>query len=627
MKNYFYPAFILVLSLCSGCSNSGKTIVLVKEGVPHSAIVIADKPTGSVRKAADELVYHVRKATGAELQIYSESETDRIPDGFDKVLIGPSEAVKKLGLDADSLKSEQFRTYADGRHLVFLGHDLDESNATLWAVCDFLERELGVRWLWPGDLGIYVPKCSSITLDCPVDRIDRPELQRRILRYWVDMSEVHDWAHHHRMGSRTTYKFGHAFGDWWDKYHEDHPDYFAVPPQGVKQPWPRPFLVKLNLGNPAVADRILQEWIEAGKPDNWNVSPNDGVGWCTSEQTRALDPPELSSVSAEDIWRGRVSLTTRFIKFWNGLLVRMREMNPNVTLSTYAYSAYREAPDNVKLEPGFVMGVVNTYHAYDSWMAWHNAGAQLLLRPNWWHISGCGPHLPLHDAGKFFKFSCQYSMIGFYFDSIMGYWSTQGPFYYLIARLNVHPQMSVDEIIAEYASAFGQAAPAIEKYIVFWEDFTNKAAYTIPAGGSVSQDKNGLYERAVREHNLPMHPLNGGWRTMPYLYTDDVLDAAYAILDDAANLAVNDPDEVGERIEFLRNGLRFLAKVRDVVALIWAPELPARTTEDDVAAAIRDLRDFGESITPSHSMWGDYIMRTLVRRDILTKKWQDLDGM
>lgn len=50
-----------------------------------------------------------------------------------------------------------------GDDIVFLGadkpgSDVYKSPATRWAVQDFLDRQLGVHWLWPGVAGAHVPK-------------------------------------------------------------------------------------------------------------------------------------------------------------------------------------------------------------------------------------------------------------------------------------------------------------------------------------------------------------------------------------------------------------------------------------------------------------------------------------
>jgi hypothetical protein len=124
-----------------------------------------------------------------------------------------------------------------------------------------------------------------------------------------------------------------------------------------------------------------------------------------------------------------------------------------VTISTYAYSCYREPPGDVKLEPGMVVGLVNSYSGTAVWQKWNEAGARLFLRPNWWHVGGSAPHIPLHAQGEYFRYAQAHSMIGFDFDRLRGEWGTQGALYYLVARLSVRPDLSIDQVIDEYVSA------------------------------------------------------------------------------------------------------------------------------------------------------------------------------
>ncbi|MGH7958546.1 MAG: DUF4838 domain-containing protein, partial [Opitutaceae bacterium] len=358
------------------------------------------------------------------------------------------------------------------------------------------------------------------------------------------------------MGSRTKFRFGHSFTQWWPKYHESHPDYFAVPPEGEKLPYPAVDRVKLRLGNPAVADQIIENWRQAGRSDNWNVGPNDGGGWDTSEESRALDLPDV--FSPEDIWRSRVNLARRFVRFWNGLLVRMRKENPNVTLSTFGYSCYREPPDDVKLEPGMVVAVVPGYADTSGWKKWHDAGAKLFLRPNWWHMGGSAPHLPLHAQGEYFRFAQAHAMIGFDFDRLRGEWGTQGILYYLIARMSVRLDLSVDQVLDEYISAFGAAAPIIRDYIGYWEHFTHKIASPFPAGGNLSQDASGLFETLARKNGITTSIGASNWSMMPFLYTDEVIAPAESLLARALAAAARDDAVVRKRIGYLQASLALL---------------------------------------------------------------------
>lgn len=654
----FSPLLTLACGLVWCTAGYAQTFHLVKDGVARSVIVVAPDAPEGVHQAAEELRWHVQRATTVNLPILTPAEAATLDASTALVLVGPSTLTESLGVAGDDLPIEAYRIKTVGRHLVFLGHDyaqpvtsrsaLDTSPATMWAVDDFLDRQLGVRWLWPGELGTYVPERDTIAMPV-LDVTRRPELLTRHLRVYLYRRntpglpqllsdeqylqlwhEANQWKSRHQMGTRSPYTFGHAFGHWWEKYHAEHSDYFATPPKGYEQPYPNANRVKLCVSNEAIDDAIIAEWQAAGAPDNWNVSPNDGSGFCTCDRCRALDVPK--DQDPIDIWRARGKLTVRYVTFWNRLIRKMRAINPDVTISSYAYSAYRDAPPpSLPLEPGIVLQVVDSYTAPDNWSKWYAAGAKLMLRPNWWHTGAGAPHLPLHAMGEYFDFARSHAMIGFDFDSITGHWATQGPNYYLIARMGARPDLSVDDILAEYASAFEEAAPAIADYLRYWENFTQWAAYSIPAGGNAVQNPQGPYETLVRKHKLSSSSLVGSWQVMPDLYTDEVIDDAAAILDRALALLPTDRDQARARVRFLQDGLRHLRLTRDVLTLGYGRNRPESATAKDFAHLAQQLQDLRRELTPSHAVWGEFVNQTEARRGIPTAPgripWTDTDGM
>lgn len=639
-------AIVISLMLCTAgpATANAAPIVLVEEGRAAAVIVIPDDASSLIQKAAHELQYHIERASGAKLPIVAASSPEGKPETSARILVGFAP-----NIDANTLKAEEFAIKTVNNTLCIVGEQQSrDPMATLYGVYHFLDRELGVRWLWPGDVGTYVPKRKTIAAG-PLDVRARPALEKRKLRIHIRRShtmdsvprlldneafrsleaEARQWLDRHRMGGRSSFGFGHAFGKWWDRYHEDHPDYFAVPPEGFEQPYPRPERVKLCVSKPAVADQIVEEWRAAGRPDNWNVCPNDGRGFCTCDNCRALDG--FPDQSPEEVWKGSEAvLTGRYLALWNGLLPRMRAENPNVTLSSYAYSNYREPLEGMHAEKGLVLGFVHTYHAYDPWRKWHEAGAKLFLRPNWWHIGALAPHNPLHTMGDYFKFAHDHSMLGFDFDSLLGYWGTQGPCYYLIARLSVRPNMSVDEVINEYCAAFGNAKGHIKRYIRYWEEYTEKCGYSIPAGGYVEQEGKSLYQKTCEEHDLGRSGSRAGWLVLPYLYTDDVMTPAFKILDEAARAAENEDAMVRERIRFLRDGLVHLERTRDVIALVYGVRRPEGMTKTDIARRISELQELRAKLSPRHVVWGEVANWMELRRGIKSaagrKEWTELKG-
>ncbi|HWL52868.1 MAG TPA: DUF4838 domain-containing protein [Chthoniobacteraceae bacterium] len=649
---------------------------LVKDGEPR-CLIVYEPAVHFAQSAAAELQQAVEKASGARIDILpAGKEPQELPEGWSLVHIGDGPASRAAGIAPETLPEEAYRLLTRGQTLYITGHDLlpvpfrkglidiDDpikdradmmrSPATLWGVHYLLDRHLGVRWLWPGELGTWVPRAKTLPLPV-LDINERPQLEQRLLRthlfqrtgqeieplltsqeYDRVRAETTLWLDHHQIGCREGYTFKHAFGDWVEKYWDQHPDYFALPPSG-KMVRPNPHSAKLRLGNPEVRQQIVAEWKEAGSPDYWIVSPTDGVGFCTDESTREMDLPDV--YDPQLIWRGprgwqkdaQMSLTRRYILFWNLLLEEMRKTNPDIRLASYAYSAYREAPPvDVKVDPAMVIAWVHSYDAYDSWWKWADSGATMILRPNWWHIGGSAPNLPLRRAGSFLKFTQQNALKGISFDSLYGNWSTQGVYYYLVTRLAARPELSVEEVIREYCSGFGSAAPVVREYLRYWEQFTEQTAYTLGAGGNVEVPTwmQGTYNEVVRQYNLHPLVLKGSWDAIPFLYTDDVLAGANAILDRAREAAANDPAEVAGRVRFLADGLAHLKLHAEVIRLGQIDD-----TSPQFVEKADELRKLRRALTLRQVLWGEMLYRLEAKRGVptfLTEKKRrkiDLEGL
>ena len=650
-------AQIVMASLIASCAigTAAAELTLVRDGEPLALIAVHHEADAITRAAADELQRHVTLASGAEIPI-TEAESVEALAGDRVHLVVGAELAESAGVDLSDLALEEYVVRTVGNRIVFAGHDIrgeargpgarvNDSMATRWAVAWFLDHQMGVRWLWPGEEGTYVPASTTITVP-PLDVREQPRVLQRRLRTHVHREpedaarlltdderlrlhdEVTDWMHRHQMGSRSTFRFGHAFGQWWERYSEDHPEYFATPPEG-QGPLRRADRHKLCVSNPAVAERVIEEWKAAGAPDNWNVCPNDGTGFCACDDCRAMDNPPDQDPNL--VWRGQTNLTARYLTFWNGLISKMRRTNPEVTISSYAYSAYREPPVDMTVDPGIVLGMVHTYHSYGEWQGWSDAGAQLFLRPNWWHMGGPAPHIPLSSQGAYFIFARENAMIGFDFDSLQGFWGTQGPLYYLIARLGYREDLSIDDVIAEYASAFGSAAEAVEEYLHFWDDFADRATYAVPAGGVVSVDPDALYETTARQYNMNPHPIASSWPILPALYTDDLLGEAETILARAEAAVADDAPEFAARVAFLRDGLEHLRLTRDTVALADPRFRPQGATQADFAEASASLQEFRRKVTMRHVVWGEAVNNYEVGRRLPTglveARWMETEGL
>ena len=118
---------------------------------------------------------------------------------------------------------------------------------TSFAVSTFADEVLGVRFLWPGELGEVVPKRATLSVSDVAIR-HKPVLRHRRLRNlqideWLGeyveelgwkredfdyRAEAAPWFRFHRIGGSYRGNYGHAFSRYWEWHHEDHPDWFAL---------------------------------------------------------------------------------------------------------------------------------------------------------------------------------------------------------------------------------------------------------------------------------------------------------------------------------------------------------------------------------------------------------------
>ena len=203
----FVIAMAALLSIVAEGKASSQ-VTLVQDGKIRAVVVTAVKPSQVATYAVEELVNHVKKATGQQLPVAVETD---IPAGYDsRVFVGVSEAARKQGIDADKLAIEEYVLRTVGNDLYIVGKELYPEqyhgsrplysepwnplsmecvhSGTLLGVYEVLEDCLGVRWLWPGDLGTYVPRRSTIVIPA-TDETVKPRLLYRNLGGW-DLPQI-----------------------------------------------------------------------------------------------------------------------------------------------------------------------------------------------------------------------------------------------------------------------------------------------------------------------------------------------------------------------------------------------------------------------------------------------------
>jgi hypothetical protein len=526
------PARLLVAFL-SGCFIApppATSATLVEKGQARAVIIVPEKPSPVVANAARVLRDHLKQMSGAELPIRTEGRVTGSPSRDRAwVLVGEGKLAKKLGLTSKGLGPGGIVLLAKGNVLALFGtdaHTPSDPNGTRYAVTTFLEDKLGVRYLWPGDLGKVVPRRQTVTVKDFRHRYAPRLAQRRIRslgyqdrlqvglgrlgftkadyqRLLADarrtQAESPDWFGWHRLGGTLHLRAGHAFTHLWARYGKDHPDWFALQADGSRDQSKSPDRARLCVSNPSLISAVAKEKIEelTKNPDLLGVSiaPNDGgrPAFCTCPKCEALDPAKGRKVLLWDFSKGRrrdfehVSLTDRMVYFWNAVAEGVAKKHPDKLLVVDAYSVYAAPPVERKLHPNLVVRFAPLgYHteAYRQeslrdWAGWSKAAKRIFFRPNLM-LAGRRDGLPLlyvHKFGKDFRSLAGHGMLGTDFDACCHHWATQGLNYYVVARLHWDPDQEVSALVADYCRAgFGPAARSVRRYFDRLEALLDGAA-------------------------------------------------------------------------------------------------------------------------------------------------------
>lgn len=477
-------------------------MVMVEEGkAPAPIIVPSEDPTGEVLKSAQDLARYVEAISG-QLPEVMQGTPQPLPERA--VWVGYQPVLKTLfaDLDFEFKQPEEILIAANERHLVIAGRDREPFTiqppfvyravsigefGTANAVSTFIQDRLGVRWLWPGELGTDIPRRERIAFDPFTYRFHPPIRSRRFrleTRYarrdqGEDVAAVnYFWENAHRANGRSSHMLpkDHAYNDWSDQYRDAHPEYFALLPDGTRAEGRN---AKLCISNPDVARQWLDNQVvllgENPRVESVGATPNDGGGWCICEDCRAMDhPDEPSGVNTE-----------RYVKYWNRLILGLLERLPqrDVFLDMLAYGVYKSPPIETRLEDGIAVSFVGHYPlcSLAEWQqtqadmrAWKEAGAKFIgYRPNYhWYDGGFWgmPSVAMEKTHALFELLAEVECHVFEVDSLLMYSSTQGPQHYLMARLAYDPAADGRAILRDfYERGFGPAADDVQAYYEFLE--------------------------------------------------------------------------------------------------------------------------------------------------------------
>jgi hypothetical protein len=503
-------------------------LTLVKDGLPVSAILVDPGANRSINAAAADVQNYIEKMSGAKLPIVlSGAAADTLPATL--ILVGDSPEARALGVEATKLPKEAYVIKTIGDDLVIVGWDNAqpgpaesfaeggvEQCGTFYGSSAFLRDVLGVRWLWPGPTGEFVPKRATVEVG-NLDITKEPFMKRRHMRMvypgrkgfesaeaYFDMSQKPQlteqeavWYRRMGMGRSVDAPSGHSFTKWWGKYGSTNPDIFAMLKGGQRGPDGPADRVKMCVSNPKFWDIQIREF-KGRKGHDLPASENDGSsGFCTCENCKAWDldvnslTPEQKAEIDQDHWeelqpiRGDglpECMSNRYARWYNELAKRVREVDPQGYVTAYAYTHFRERPIGIKMEPNLLIGYIG-FGAYprseefskvdrNHYLGWAQPGVRMYVRPNTPHYVENGmPFMVAHEMGEDLQWAMRNGAFMMDVDSMLGHWASWGPSYYVwIRQMSEGPDVEPQAIIDEWFDGFGPAEQQVRDYYGFWEE-------------------------------------------------------------------------------------------------------------------------------------------------------------
>lgn len=496
--------------------SQAEEVFLTKQGQPTAVVLVQEEdplfnPPGgwkpveaTVEQAAEELVGHVRRMSGAELPVLRIRQ-DQLPgtleqvraEGKVPVLLG-SLALKQLeprSAEMDKALDDPsgFVVQARADQILLAG---SSPSAVAFAVYALLE-DLGVRWFFPGELGTVIPRQADLAVTTG-ETVEKPSLAAR--QFQLKNGDL--WARRQRAGG-LYFPSAHGIPLGQDVSLETHPELYALV-KGERT------ARQLCLSNPEVLRRAVEQtrrYFRENPEEPWmGLGPNDGGGFCECAACREMDGGDT------DPFSGGPSMTDRYVDFFNRMLVELEGEFPDKQLAFYIYHNYMRPPVRVKPSPRIagaiapialcrIHGLNNPVCPERGYLKtlidqWKAVLPNLYERGYWYNLADPGMlFIQTHRLRDEIPYFARQGVQG-YRTECMGHWALQGPSLYMAGKLMWNAKADPDAITRDFCEKlFGPAAAPMEAYFRFLDEHLRDADHH--TGGALNMLQ--IYPPAIRD--------------------------------------------------------------------------------------------------------------------------------
>ncbi len=577
------------------------TVTLVKNKTALFRIVAAEGARGVVDPetvttdplictnlplAVRDLAVYTRKSTGAEPEIVLGKAPN---DELINVHVGMTEYVKDIVGQLDLPTPHGFViAFPDEKNIVIAGTRLEgqELNARD-GVYYFLETYLGVRWLFPGELGEYVPQRD--TLSIPVTTVRRtPSFMERTTGGWHRVhsgglrKNIEPVRYSRRMGRLgwEGLRYSHNIGNIIDpeKYGKTHPEFFPI--YNGKRMIPTVTLHRFKKDRwrywepcytaEGIVDEGAKQIIEHfdNHPDQYTFAfgVNDGGKPCECDRCREKNKNLPETCESQT-----------YYEWVNAVVKEVRKEYPDRYFGLIVYANVARMPENVVLDDHIVPVICWDLRYFADPVLGVHKTKQLLndvsnMAPTfgWWNYTHAGHYfIPVFQArhvADSLKYLYEKGARTFHDEVYNSPLYKNAPQEYIKWKLLRDITLDPDGLLNEwYALAVGEkAAPHLAAYSALWEEYWTERVITSP-----------WFKRAIEAEDVVPFLWWSDCRYMDVLTRDD-LRQAQKELDKAVELA--DTAKQKARAQFFRDGFAGYRK-RFLVPYVMHAEAQARRPE------------------------------------------------
>jgi len=475
MRRFWTICLMGCSALLAGCWSSARAVEggvqVVVDGKPAAVIVTPAQVSEPVGRGVKDLARYIAQSTGAQLKVEQASAPGRV-----EIHVGQTEYVKSLNLPLQDLGTDGFMIAFPAADRVVLVGGSDSGSE--FAAYEFLERYVGVRWLFPDELGTQVRKNRGLTV--PMEQVvSRPVFISRTTggNYSVPGKPGYDWLN--RMRRHWTIQGHHNFDKLFapDKYYEQHPEFYPLIDGKRQKPDAEGYVWQPVLDAPGIVEAAVkaidQYFDENPASTSYPLGINDNNDFGRPAKFR-------NSVGLEDY-------SDYYFNFTNQVIEGVLKTHPDKWFGCLAYVGVTDPPREIKVNPRMVPYICIDRQGWASEEGrkrdmertekWREAAPVLgwydyIYGDDMYRIPRVYPHL----MGEYLKYGSEHGVKAVYAELYASSAWIDGPKLYVFMKLLWDPSTDVDRTLAEwYRLAVGEkAATPLAEYYRLWEGYWMK---------------------------------------------------------------------------------------------------------------------------------------------------------